>query len=158
MRMVAWLFAALALGGLWATWGLAPVDRSVPGPREVAREASTGGVDGRPIPVDSLAGRIIAENPFRRDRRPPPMRLTEYEERPPRPAAPVHKPRLRLTGLIGGTRPSAVIDGVPGVSGGAVMMPGDTLHGLVLEAIVGDTVLVIGADTTWVLVLRRSSE
>jgi hypothetical protein len=102
---------------------------------------------------DSLARRLIAAGPFRRSRRPPPLSYT-LDTPPPAPqSGPGLRPGLRLTGIILGPRPVAVIEGIPGASGGRVLAVGDTLGGLRVRRILARSATLVGFDTTWTLTI-----
>jgi hypothetical protein len=91
---------------------------------------------------------------FRTDRRPStvaydPVRAVAPET-PPAP-----KPTLSLVGLIGGQDGSAVVEGLPGVDGWRVVRKGDAVAGLRVRTISGDSVVITGMDTLWVLKVRE---
>lgn len=103
---------------------------------------------------DSLAAVAARKAPFRVDGHPA---AVAYD--PTRAEAPIvgyapPKPALQLTGLTGGRTPTAIIGGIPGHDGPAVLSKGDTMNGFMVRTIKEDRVTVTGMDTTWVLVLR----
>jgi hypothetical protein len=113
-------------------------------------------------PVSSSGGRIAAESvaavvardPFRIGRRPllpayDPLRLAEQV------AAPPPKPTLTVVGVVNGSEPSAVIEGLPGVEGSRVVRVGDEVAGLQIKRIANGRVVIAGMDTTWVLEVRE---
>ena len=65
------------------------------------------------------------------------------------------KPPLVLKGLVGGTTVQAIIEGIPGVDGAAVMRAGEAVMGIRLRAVRGDTAILVSKDTTWKLTVRR---
>jgi hypothetical protein len=65
------------------------------------------------------------------------------------------KPRLVLRGILGGPPWDALIEGIPGREGSAVVRTGDKLAGLLIRSVRRDTVVVRGADTTWKLTMGR---
>lgn len=71
------------------------------------------------------------------------------ERRPVRPA-------LVLKGVVG-TAPlwRAIVDGLPGRSGSALVQQGDTIGDLRVRRLTADTLVIQGADTTWRLTVRR---
>jgi hypothetical protein len=156
-RVATVLLVLTAAAGAWTAWRIAPIDRSIAAMDNVSGAITNSAPKADTASIDSLSDLIVGRNLFRPSRSPASVGWLERDEAP---ALPPRSPRpiLRLTGLIKGSPPAAVIDGVPGVPAGAVMVPGDTVQGLLLEAIVGDTARVIGADTTWILILRQASQ
>jgi hypothetical protein len=65
------------------------------------------------------------------------------------------KPQLVLRGLIGGSALEALVEGIPGVEGAALLRIGDSLAGIRLRAVRRDTAILVGKDTTWKLTVRR---
>jgi hypothetical protein len=65
------------------------------------------------------------------------------------------KPALVLTGIVWGTSPEAVLEGLPGVNGARVFRAGDIVSGLVVKRIEHGRVTVVGLDTVWVLTVRQ---
>lgn len=63
-------------------------------------------------------------------------------------------PPLLLRGLTGGPPWQVVLEGVPGRSGNLVLRSGDEIGGLNIRAVVHDTVIIRGADTTWRLTIK----
>jgi hypothetical protein len=123
-------------------------------PRSPANDAGTQTVStsGR-ITAESVAA-VVSHDPFRIGRRPTlpaydPQRLAEQLAPPP------PKPTLILVGVVKGTQPSAVIEGLPGVEGSRVVRVGDVVAGLQVKKITDGRVLIIGMDTTWVLEVRE---
>jgi hypothetical protein len=124
----------------------------------------------RPMPVtppeprhfdpDSISHAVaytVANDPFRLSRQPATVAYSPALEglasppvaRPPR-------PNLVLRGIVGGPPWSAILDGVPGRDGSAVLRPGDSVGTVVVRAVGRDTVIIKGADTTWRLIVKRS--
>lgn len=119
---------------------------------------------GRPLPGapaapvifddDTLAAAsdaVAARDPFRM----PGARLaaTHVESAP---AAHAPRPVLTLKAIVGGPPWQAVVAGLPGKQGDVVISTGDRFDALVVRAIGRDTVVVTGADTTWMLTLQRT--
>lgn len=102
-------------------------------------------------------GAIATRNLFRADRRPsgrpysdaPPM--TAISDAAPRPP----KPAIAVTGLVGGSRPAAVLEGLPGLEGARVVAVGDSAGGVRVIRITGSTIVLRGFDTLWTLGVRR---
>jgi hypothetical protein len=157
-------WARLALGGLAfvglglttrvALWPLA----SLSSPRPVALAAVS-----RPAlataPADSLAAEIARRDPFRVARRP--AAVPYHVAAPPPPPAPpaphVPKPTLSLTGIAWGAANTggALIEGLPGVQGARAVRVGDVVGSIRVQQIAGDSVVLAGLDTVWVLRVRR---
>jgi len=107
-----------------------------------------------PRAQDSLARLLVAAGPFRRARRPAPQSYRLDAVAPAALAGPaLLRPILRLTGVVLGSRPVAVIEGIPGASGGRVLAVGDTLGGLRLQRILARSATLVGFDTTWTLTI-----
>jgi hypothetical protein len=108
--------------------------------------------------VRTTGAQVAATDPFRLDRHPSSVPYRAGVEYVAPPAAPP-KPALVLKGTVGTGQArvwAAMIDGVPGHEGTAVMHVGDTLGGLRIKRVERDTVVVIGMDTTWKLTVRRA--
>lgn len=140
-----------------ATVGSSPapvrIDAPFAAPPSVA--SSLDSIEARGLPLGELALEVVARDPFRFERRPAaiPFGQPPEPERPPAPPAP--RPALQLSG-ISGPPLHAVLEGVPGHVGGIIVHEGDTLAGLRIQSVRRDAVVVVGADTTWVLTLRRA--
>jgi hypothetical protein len=122
----------------------ASVDASAaPRPRPAVRAAQAESVSA-----------IVARDPFRIGRLPA---ITAYD--PVRLAQPVvpppPRPQLTLLGIVNGSEPSAVMEGLPGVEGSRVVRVGDVIAGLRIKQIARTRVVVVGMDTTWVLEVRE---
>lgn len=152
---IAWMVAvALLLGGV-AALGAASRVRVVP--REPAPVPLPDGTAPVAIagPPDSLVARVVGAHPFRPDRRPParayepaqPGGSSVAGEAPPRPA-------LRLAGLLWGSVPRVIVEGVPGREGAVLLSRGDTAGGLLVRRIEPGRAVIRGYDTTWVLTPR----
>jgi len=108
---------------------------------------------GSRIAAESVAA-VVSRDPFRIGRRPllpvyDPLRLAEQlAPQPP-------KPTLTLVGVVNGSEPSAVIEGLPGVEGSRVVRVGDVVAGLQIKKIATGRVVIAGMDTTWVLEVRE---
>ena len=107
-----------------------------------------------PDSVATAARVLIAGDPFRIDRRPAKVRFRPDAERTdtsPRTA----RPALRLTGILGGSPWQAVLEGLPGRAGSVVVHEGELVEGFLVGSVRYDTVVVHGADTTWVLTVTQ---
>lgn len=100
--------------------------------------------------AESLHDRLVALAPFRPNRIPTDPPITAQPSTPP------VRPSLVLSAIVWGERPAAVIEGLPGVEGGRVVVAGDTVGGLAIRAIGRLTAVVAGPDTTWLLRLEGS--
>ena len=118
--------------------------------------APDGAAPRGPYAADSVSRVVVARDLFRLGRRPAqvaydPARASRPAEGPIAPP----KPALRLTGLVEGAHPQALIEGLPGVEGGRALGRGDVAGGLRVAEIGRGQVRVVGMDTVWVLTLRR---
>lgn len=143
--------AALGVAGLLIA-GLAPLPAPISGARdpEIGPHPDTAGVRN----TDSLVDLITGAAPFRASRsRPEPG----YAADPPAPPVVRILPQLNLRGLllVRGD-PVAVVEGIPGVPGQAVVRVGDRPGdgSLLVQAISGTGVTVVGLDTLWRLTLK----
>ena len=104
---------------------------------------------------DSLVARVVGGHPFRPDRRSAPNR---YEPSPMGREAitspPPLRPALRLAGLLWGSVPRVVLEGVPGREGAVILAAGDTAGGLRVRRLEPGRAVIAGHDTTWVLTPR----
>lgn len=65
------------------------------------------------------------------------------------------RPSLVLRAIVGGPPWQAVIDGIPAQPPGSVVRAGATFDRLVVRSVTRDSVVIQGADTTWVLAFGR---
>lgn len=150
-----------------STWGIAAAGAvvavwSATAPMAPGAPAAAGGRVSSPFSpppayaTESLRNVAVAKDLFRSDRRPA---TTVYD--PVRLAAPAvrstvsPRPTLMLTGIIGGTSPAAVVEGMPGADGPRVLHAGDTVGALKVVRIMAHGVVIVGMDTTWTLTLRN---
>lgn len=146
--------AGLVLAGLAAlvTAVRTPIGGSAGAAR--VREAGERPLLTKEVP-DTLVGRVVGGHPFRPDRRAAPRR---YEPSPtggePAAASPSLRPSLRLAGLLWGSVPRVVLEGVPGREGAVVLTAGDTAGGLRVRRLEPGRAVIAGHDTTWVLTPR----
>jgi hypothetical protein len=107
--------------------------------------------------IDDTAGVIGDRDPFRLTREPSSVPYVAGHEgwvAPP----PAPRPIVTLSGIVGPPW-EAVLEGVPGRAGSLVAAAGDTVSraplGLLVVRRVGrDTVVLVGTDTIWKLVVR----
>lgn len=140
----AWLrWQQLATGGLPDRIGVAPLHALA-----------------APISADSLADAedaIVTNDPFRLSNSPPAVRyepasdapMTGILAGPPQP-----RPTLVLKAIVGGPPWQAVIDGIPGQPPGTVARVGSKFDRFTVRVVTRDSVIVQGADTSWVLSFR----
>lgn len=107
--------------------------------------------------VDSLLAATVASAPFRRARRPTTMAYNpEKAATQGEPAAPPPpKPALVLTGIVLGPEPAAILEGLPGHDGSAVLCEGAVEAGIRVQRISAHAVVLVGMDTTWSLKVRN---
>ena len=102
------------------------------------------------------AGRIVARDPFRLDRRPAEVRF-DPDPPPPSPPAP-SRPSIAPPVLRGVLGPPwrAVLEGVPGHDRPVVARVGSVFGEMVIARIGEDTVIVEMPDTSFTLTVRRT--
>lgn len=108
------------------------------------------GIDS--VSIDSSVAMLVANDPFRFSNTPPSVRFSTANDAPGAAVAvAAARPRLVLKAIVGGPPWSAVIDGLPGQPMGAVVQTGNRFEQLTISAVTRDSVVIRGADTTWVL-------
>lgn len=153
-----WILTAAA--GLAAGVGWARV--AAPLPAEAASVAAPPRAARTPdsAPLNAAAETIVERDVFRLARRPAAIAFGAEPE-PALDSAMVaeeetpQQPMLRLAGIIGGPPWEAILEGVPSRPSGVLVASGDELDDLRIRRITRDTVVVEGADTTWILTLER---
>jgi hypothetical protein len=116
-------------------------------------------VPARPAPdaLESAVEEITENNLFRPERASAEQHKSAQPEMPmAMPQPPSSKPHLVLRGVLGGPPWDAIIEGIPGREGSAVLRTGQSLGGITVRAVRRDTAYARGFDTTWVLPLARS--
>lgn len=144
------LALVLSVGVVWA-WARGTAAPPPPIAPAVGRSAGQS-VDSVRMPN---LGAVVAHDPFRARRAPSavvydPVALAAG----PPPLAPP-KPTLVLSGIVWGSAPQAVIEGLPGIDGPRVMRVGDMVAGLTVRRIDASRVVIAGLDTTWTLTVRE---
>lgn len=123
-------------------------------PRVGTSAASPPGEEPEPVTRDpgAITKKITALAPFRPSRRPPTLRYDPAEtvEAPP-PELPPPKPVLRLRGLVWGTDPVAVLEGLPTSPGPRIVRAGDTVGAFTIRSLTPSKLVITGMDTTWTL-------
>ena len=159
LRHLSWLFVAGAFGGM-ATAGRALVYRPAPGltdsRHDPARAPTPHSAEAVPAVAIGLAARRLARAvPFRQDRLPTAVAYVPWADTLPPPPPPV-RPALAVTGILWATHPVAIIEGIPGTTGGRLLGIRDTLGGLKVARITAAQVVLVGYDTAWTLTVRHS--
>lgn len=131
------------------------VTRPMPGrkrPLPGTLAAPTHLADAGPVAPVGLSG-WAERAPFRRSRVPARMRFDPRRDDPvfaaSQPQAP--RPVLVLRGIVMGTEPAAVVDGLPGTEGGRAVRMGDRFGDLTVKRIERGEIVIRGSDTTWTL-------
>ena len=154
--ITAWASAGVVVLGCVGAWSAAvPAARS----EGVAPRAPVPPM--QPIAVrdaEKSASALRQHDPFRIDRRPSDVRYNPWAPVGAAVAPPARPPRppLAIGGIVGGPPWNALVLGLPGREGGALLTVGDTAAGIRVLRITRDTVYLAGLDTTWALTQRRS--
>jgi hypothetical protein len=111
-----------------------------------------------PISLRAAAETTVESDPFRLSNTPPAISSTGRGNTA-RPPAPSRAPRviLVLKAITGGPPWQAVVAGLPGQNGDALVRPGAMFGEVTVESISRDTVYVRSADTAWTLALKRGA-
>ena len=110
-----------------------------------------------PMHRDSLgenAARIVEHDPFRVERRPPDVAFGTQTGGASATNVSSARPQLTLSGIVGGPPWAALLNGVPGHDGTALVHTGDTLSGFTVLAVRATSVTISGMDTTWHLTVN----
>jgi hypothetical protein len=150
------LVGAILTGGAAVVWSLlAPlVSLEAQGTRR-----ASGGDTASPASAlsDSLLAVAVARPMFRPGRRPAAVAFDPARSvssaASDAPAVP--KPPLSVSGIVWGGEPIALVEGLPGVEGSAVLRRGDSASGIRVVRIERDRVVLHGLDTTWNLPVRE---
>ena len=112
--------------------------------------------DNKPLCTAHISGgRLYAQfDPFRLSNTPARVRFL-FPASGVAPSVPV-RPLLVLRAVVGGPPWSAIVDGIPGQSGGTVVTAGQAFDVLRIRRVSRDTVVVQMADTTWSLTMKAS--
>jgi hypothetical protein len=149
------LIAAGAVAVAWA----ATVPITQEGRMDAVRAPVARAPSPRPDTADSLVADALRRPLFRPARRPAavgfdPARSAEAasgESAPP----PAERPSLALSGIVWGTEPAAIVEGMPGAEGSTVLRRGDASSGIRVTRIERSRVVLVGRDTSWVLEVRE---
>lgn len=106
----------------------------------------------------AAAETTVANDPFRLSNEPPDIDASAQGNKIKLPA-PSRAPRpiLVLKAITGGPPWQAIVAGIPGQPGDALITPGSSYGALTVQSITRDTVVIRAADTTWNLSLKRSA-
>jgi hypothetical protein len=104
---------------------------------------------------DSLAIAVVSHDPFRASRRPAEVAYDPLRAASPAPSDAAPKPALVLAGIVWGTVPEAVLEGIPGIEGSRLVRVRDLVAGLRVKRIERDRVVITGMDTVWTLRVRE---
>lgn len=115
------------------------------------------GQGGRAPTVDSVARAISSRNPFRADRRPSSVPFDPARQEGAPQATRPTRPSLSVAGVVLGSSPAAIIEGLPGVEGGRLLGVGERVGDFVLREVSQDRVIVSARDTTWSLRVKGRS-
>lgn len=106
--------------------------------------------------LDSAATRTAEHDLFRLDRRPTSVAFSTAPMGPAVPQPPMGPAiHIALQGTIGGPPWQAILSGIPGHDGTAVVHSGDTLGGITIRRVSRDSVVVRVKDSTWTVTLAR---
>ena len=154
------LEAEVLVTAWYGTTGRRDGERSGSSSASVSRGRNHGGIASTPHapsfrrPADDLIRLARAQTPFRASRRPPSVRFG-MASMPVVVVAAVPKPVLRLTGILWGSEPVALLEGVPGQEGAVVVREGESVGALRVIRVERSRVLLSGFDTTWTLTVRQ---
>lgn len=126
------------------------------GMSQSALSAPRADVRERPELLLAAAEVVVANDPFRLERRPSPVSYSPAMEGAPPPPPRPPRPALAVSGIVGGPPWEALLEGLPGRQGSVLVRRGDTVGGLRIHSITRDTVRITGMDTTWKLAVRRA--
>ena len=129
----------------------APIGRAIPALARAPMPAFTRGA------LRAAAETTVANDPFRLSNSPPDVDATRTNGVRPSGPARAPRPTLVLKAITGGPPWQAIVAGMPGQSGDAVVSPGAAFGALTVQSITREEVIVRAPDTTWTLLLKRSA-
>jgi hypothetical protein len=156
LELALWALALVAVAAAILGWV-----RTGPASEAAPAEAIVAPAFPQPFNARLLrtaAAATVAKDPFRLDRRPADAAFGAVAEGTAAPAVeapPPFRPPLALGGILGGPPWEAVVEGIPGRESGVLARKGDQFGELRVTAVGADKVVIRGADTTWILTLKR---
>jgi hypothetical protein len=139
----------IALGVRLVAWPIARVEV----PPRVSTVPSTSAAE--PTQPESLGASLTDKDPFRVSRRPATVIYDPARFAQPGATRPPTTPALALLGIVWDRKPTALVEGIPGVDGARPVEQGDTVGGLRVRKILRDRVVIAGFDTSWTLSVRE---
>lgn len=103
----------------------------------------------------TLGALAMRMTPFRASGQPPLVRFGAVAVAPESDQPAAVKPAPVLTGILWGSEPAAILEGLPGMEAAALVRSGDRIGPLRVRRITRDRVELVGMDTTWVLRVRE---
>jgi hypothetical protein len=152
---------SLLLGGSFAAiaCGVLGLVMPFPQPELPASASASESAPGRttsPARIDSLVGVVVTRTPFRAARRPAAMPFDPTASTKQTVAAAAStRPLLTLSGVVWGTEPAAIVEGLPGVERPRVVRRGEAVSGIKVTRIDRDRVWLAGLDTVWALRVKE---
>jgi hypothetical protein len=130
----------------------APRDRAPSVPAHASTEGAT------PVEAADLTWRgltVMGLDPFRITRKAPAHRYERLDAsaapstRALPPPTQMPPPEWRLTGIVWGSAPVAVFEGVEGIEGSALLGEGDSVGAIRVDRLTPDTVILSGQTGSW---------
>jgi hypothetical protein len=151
------MFAAVVATSAMAMHRWFSAQPSSPMARAIPALAGTQTFTFSPSVLRAAAETTVENDPFRLSNTPPSINPTGRSTA--RLPAPPRVPHLTLVlkAITGGPPWQAVVAGLPGQGGDAIVRAGATFGELTVQSIARDTVIVRTADTTWTLALKRGA-
>lgn len=109
--------------------------------------------DVRPDSISQLLAQAAAKWPFRESRSSPASDAATVAAADAALQQP--RPQLQLAGVVHAREASAVVAGLPGAATAQVIQIGQSVGGVTLRKVMGETATLSGYDTTWHLTLVR---
>ena len=152
------LLAVTVAAGAVATHRWFDVDVAPPIARPIPARTRTPTLAFTRSALRAAAEATVANDPFRLSNSPPDVdaAIRSQSAKQSGPTRAPH-PALVLKAITGGPPWQAIVAGMPGQSGDALVAPGAVFGALTVQSITRDAVIVHAADTTWTLSLKRSA-
>jgi hypothetical protein len=150
------MFAAVVATAATAAHRWFGAQPSPPIARAIPAFAGTQTFTFSPSALRAAAETTVKNDPFRLSNTPPSVN-SAARSNAPRPPAPSRVPHVTLVlkAITGGPPWQAIIAGLPGQGGDALVRPGATFGEFMVQSIGRDTVIVSTVDTTLTLALKR---